>query len=110
MSSEYERVSEAIADVMFGSAQAGRPVYALADTETVRNVLEAAEFEDRTLARLSAVVRSSLQVDEAGVAPFHWQAEAAQRHRRSPLETPPALPLLVALSIAAEQMLSLIHI
>lgn len=104
VSSEYERVSEAIADVMFGSAQAGRPVYALADTETVRNVLEAAEFEDRTLARLSAVVRSSLQVDEAGVAPFHWQAEAAQRHRRSPLETPPALPLLVALSIAAEQM------
>ncbi len=70
MSSEYERVSEAIADVMFGSAQAGRPVYALADTETVRSVLEAAEIEDRTLAGLSAVVRSSLQVDESGVAPI----------------------------------------
>lgn len=104
VSSEYERVSEAIADVMFGSAQAGRPVYALADTETVRSVLKAAEIDDQTLAGLSAVVRSSLQVDESGVAPFHWQVEAAQRHRRSPLETPPALPLLVVLSIAAEQM------
>jgi len=104
VSSEYERVSEAIADVMFGSVQAGRPVYALADTEAVRSVLEAAEIESQTLAGLSAVVRSSLQVDKSGVAPFHWQAEAAQSHRRSPLETPPALPLLVVLSIAAEQM------
>ena len=104
MSSEYESVSEAVADVMFGSAQAGRPVYALADAETVREVLEVAGIEDRSLAGLLAVVRSSLQVDEAGVAPFHRQAEAAQRHRRHPLETPPALPLLVVLSIAAEQM------
>ncbi|WGT47054.1 hypothetical protein [Tessaracoccus lacteus] len=97
-------MSEAIADVMFDSAQAGRPVYALADTEVIRNVLASAEIEDRTLAGLSAVARSSLQLDECGVAPFHWQAEAAKRHRRSPLETPPALPLLVVLSIAAEQM------
>lgn len=104
MDTVYERVSEAIADVMFGSAQAGRPVYALADTETVQNVLETAEVEDRTLAGLAAVVRSSLQIDEAGASPFHWQAKAAQRHQRSPLETPPALPLLVTLSIAAEQM------
>lgn len=104
MSSEYESVSEAVADIMFGSAQAGRPVYALADAETVRKVLEVAGIEDRSLAGLLAVVRSSLQVDEAGVAPFHRQAEAAQRHRHQPLETPPALPLLVVLSIAAEQM------
>ena len=104
MSSEYERVSEAIADVMFGSAQAGRPVYALANAETIRDVLEACGVEDRNLGGLATVVRSSLQMDEPGVAPFRWQAEAAQRHRRSPLETPPALPLLVVLSIAAEQM------
>lgn len=104
MSSEYERVSEAVADIMFGSAQAGRPVYALADAETVREVLEVAGIEDRSLAGLSAVVRSSLQVDEPGVAPFHRQAEAAQHHRSQPLETPRALPLLVVLSIVAEQM------
>lgn len=104
MSFEYERVSEAIADVMFGSSQAGRPVYALAEAETLRIVLEAAEIEARTVSELASIVRSSLQVDEPGVAPFHWQAEAARRHRRQPLETPPALPFLVALSIAAEQM------
>lgn len=104
MTFEYERVSEAIADVMFGSSQAGRPVYALAEAETLRIVLEAAEIEARTVTELASIVRSSLQVDEPGVAPFHWQAEAARRHRRQPLETPPALPFLVALSIAAEQM------
>ncbi|ANJ28099.1 hypothetical protein [Agromyces aureus] len=104
MDSEYERVSEALADVMFSSSQAGRPVYALADADTVREALEAAEIEDRTLTGLASIVRSSLQLNEPGVAPFHGQAEAARRHRREPLETPPALPLLVALSIAAEQM------
>lgn len=102
--SEYERVTEAIADVMFGSAQAGRPVYALADEETVRTILEVADIDDQTSEGLSRIVRSSLRLNESGVAPFHWQAEAAQRHEREPLETPPALPLLVVLSIAAEQM------
>jgi hypothetical protein len=104
VSSEYERVSEAIADVMFGSSQAGRPVYALTEAETLRTVLEAAEIEARTVSELASIVRSSLQVDEPGVAPFHWQAEAARRHRSQPLETPPALPFLVVLSVAAEQM------
>ncbi len=102
--SEYERVTEAIADVMFGSSQAGRPVYTLADADTVRRVLKAAAVEDRTLTRFASIVRLSLQLNEPGFAPFHWQAEVARRHRRQPLETPPALPLLVALSIAAEQM------
>lgn len=104
MGSQYERVSEAVADVMFGLGQAGLPVYTLADAKAVRKVLEVAEIEDRTLTGLSTVVRSSLQLEESGVAPFHWQAKAARRHQRQPLETPPALPLLVVLSIAAEQM------
>jgi hypothetical protein len=104
VSSEYERVNEAIADLMFGSSQAGRPVYALADTEIVRRTLETARIADQTLTGLSTVVRSSLQLEESGVAPFHWQAEAARRHQQQPLETPPALALLVVLSIAAEQM------
>lgn len=101
---EYERVSEAIAEVMFGSSQAGRPVYALADADTVRKVLKAAEVEDQTLTGLASIVRSSLQLNGSGVAPFNWQAEAARRHRNQPLKIPPALPLLVALSIAAERM------
>jgi hypothetical protein len=102
--SEYEVVNEAIADVLFDSSQAGRPVYALADAETLRRALEAAQLEDQTLTGLSAIVRSSLQLDESGIAPFHWQAVAARRHQQHPLETPPALALLIVLSIAAEQM------
>ncbi|SEB63465.1 hypothetical protein SAMN04489806_1356 [Paramicrobacterium humi] len=104
MDSDYTRLSEAVADIMFGSGQAGRPVYALPDAETVREILEAAEIEDRTLVGLSTIVKSSLQLGEPGVAPFYWQGEAARRHRHQPLETPSALPLLVVFSIAAEQM------
>lgn len=104
MGSEYERVSEAIADVMFDSSKAGRPVYALADAATIRAVLEAAGAEGRTSTELASIAASTLHLNRPGVAPFHWQAEAALRHQRQPLETPPALPLLVALSIAAEQM------
>ncbi|TDX74853.1 hypothetical protein EDF35_3828 [Rathayibacter sp. PhB151] len=99
-------MSEAIADVMFGSSQAGRPVYTLADAGSVHNVLQIAEVETRTLAELASIVRSSLQLNEPGVSPFHWHAEAARQHRQEPLETPPALPLLVVLSVAAEQMQS----
>lgn len=102
---EYELVSEAIAEVMFGSSQAGRPVYALADDDdTVRKVLQAAKVKDQRLEGLASIVRSSLQLNEFGAFPFDWQEKAAQRHRNQPLETPPALPLLVALSIAAERM------
>lgn len=104
MSSEYERVCEAIADIMFGSAQAGRPVYALADAETIQNVLQTAAIEEPTLAGLSRVVRSSLQVGDSAHTPFYWQKNQALRHQCSPLETPPALPLLVVLSSAAERM------
>jgi len=102
--SEYGRVSEAIADVMFDSSKAGRPVYTFADADTIRSVLETAEIENGTLADLASIAASSLHLKRSGVVPFHWQAEAARRHRHHPLETPPALPLLVTLSIAAEQM------
>ncbi len=104
MSSVYDRVTEAIAEVMFDSVQAGRPVYTLADAETISRVLDAAGVEDSTLEGLSQVVRSTLQLDNAGVSTLHSQAEDARRHQRHPLETPPALPLLVVLSIAAEKM------
>jgi len=97
-------VSEAIADVMFGSASAGRPVYALADPETLRQVFAVAGVDSGGDTALAEVVRPTLALDDLGVAPFRWQAEAAQHHRLRPLETPPALPLLMLLTIAAEQM------
>jgi len=104
VSSEYERVSDAVADAMFGSAMAGRPVYTLPDPEILRSILEAAEVDGVDAEALAQVVRSSLQIDETGVAPFRWQAEATRQHQRQPLEVPPALPLLVLLTLAAEQM------
>jgi hypothetical protein len=104
VNSDYERVGEAIADVMFGSASAGRPVYAFADTDTLRRVLAAAGVDGEDEFALAAVVRSTLAIEDVGVAPFRWQAEAAERHLAQPAETPPALPLLVLLAIVAEQM------
>lgn len=104
MGPDYERVTAAIADIMFGYDQGGRPVYAFADAETIRKVLQTAQIADQTVAGLSAIVRSSLRLDASDVDPFREQARAAIRHRSSPLATPPALPLLVLLSIVAEQM------
>lgn len=101
---DYRRVCDAFAEVVFGPEQAGRPVYTLADPDTLRQVLESAGIEDATLDGFSNLVRSTLQISKNGIAPFRWQAQAALRHRAQPLETPPALPLLVLLSIAAEQM------
>lgn len=104
MDSDYERVRDAIDDIMFGSAQAGRPVYALADAETLAAVLAAAEVDGGDATALAEVVRPTLQLDRAGIAPFRQHAEAARRHARQPLETPFSLPLLVLLTLAAERM------
>lgn len=101
---EYESVSEAIADVMFGSAFAGRPVYALADSETLSRVLAAADVEGDGATALARIVRTRIHLDEAGVAPFRSIVEATKRHAERALETPPTLPLLVLLTHAAEQM------
>jgi hypothetical protein len=104
VSSEYERVGDAIADAMFGSAMAGRPVYSLPDPATLRSILASAGVDGGDAEALANIVRLSLQIDEVGVAPFRWQAAAAQQHQRQPLEVPPALPLLVLFALAAEQM------
>lgn len=105
VSSEYERVCEAIADELFGSDRAGRPVYTLADPAALKRIASVAELnEGDSLEAIARVVRASLALDNHGVAPFRWQAEAAQRHKRQPLETPSALPLLLILTIAAERM------
>ncbi|MEU6250459.1 hypothetical protein [Glycomyces sp. NPDC047010] len=104
METKYERLCESIADIMFGSAQAGRPVYALPDAATLQKVLVESEVKRLDVDALAEVVRPTLQIEKSGIIPFRLQAEAAHRHRRQPLETPFALPLLVLLSLAAEQM------
>lgn len=107
MNSEYAILSEAIAEGMFGSSFAGQPVYALPDSATLSNVLRKAGIEPGDQGEAAAfahTVRTSLKIDEPGMAPLRWQAEAATRHRAQPLDTPPALPLLVLLTMAAEQM------
>ncbi len=104
MDSEYQRLTDAISEAMFGAAAAGRPVYTLPDPETLSEALELAGVQDKGVEALADVVRRSLNVDDHGVAPFRWQAEAARVHQRQPSKTPPALPLLVLLAIAAEQM------
>jgi len=105
VSDEYERVCESIADELFGSDHAGRPVYAFADSETLMRVIVAAGLNENDPEKaIVRVVRSSLVIDNPGVAPFRWQTQAAQRHIRQPLETPFALPLLLILTLAAARM------
>lgn len=101
---EYKRVGDVVADAMFGSAFAGRPVYALPDALTLRTVLEKSGVPNGGIDDLARIVRTSLYIDDVGVAPFRWQADAAREHSEQPLEVPPALPLLVLLAIVAEQM------
>lgn len=104
MRSMYEAVSEAIADELFGFENAGRPVYTLPDDSTLKRVADREGLRGNAVRAIAEVVRSTLAIDDLGVSPFRWQADAAVLHRRQPLETPPALPLLVVLTLAAEQM------
>ncbi len=104
MTSEYGRLGDAFADAMFSSAYAGRPVYTLPDSATLQRVLDTAGVNGTGADALASVVRVTLQIDEIGVAPFRWQESAARRHQRDPLAVPPALPLLVLLTLVAEQM------
>ena len=104
VSSDYERVGEAIADELFGSDRAGRPVYTLADGPALASIAECLSVQGDGIAAVVEAVRSTLAIDDPGVTPFRWQAEASAQHRSQPLDTPPALPLLVVLTLAAEQM------
>lgn len=97
-------MSEAIANELFGFENAGRPVYILADESALNRVAERASLSGNAVNAITEVVRSTLAIDDLGVSPFRWQADASVLHRRQPLETPPALPLLVVLALAAERM------
>ena len=102
--SEYERLGEAIADELFGSDHAGAPVYTLADSAGLARIAACAMLQGDALTAIAGVVRAKLELDDPAVPPFRWLSEVNQMHRRQPLETPPALPLLVVLTLAAESM------
>ncbi len=104
MRSASKALNEAFADELFGSENAGRPVYTLPDDSALKRVAERGGLEGDPVRAIAEVVRSTLAIDDLGVSPFRWQADAAVLHRRQPLETPFALPLLVVLTLAAEQM------
>lgn len=104
MPSANERAGEAIGDVLFDSSNAGRPVYTLGDSEQLNRIRTIADLSGDAVEGLAEVVRTTLSLDDPGVAPFRLQADLTEQHRAHPLETPPALPLLVILTLAAERM------
>ncbi|MEX5256927.1 hypothetical protein [Kocuria arenosa] len=97
-------MSEAIADELFGSDHAGSPVYALPDSSALARIAAQAGLDGDALTEITEVVRATLDLDDPTVAPFRWQSEATLMHRHQLLETPPSLPLLVILTLAAESM------
>lgn len=104
MVSENGRLAEAVADELFGAERAGQPVYMLGDARALSRIAKTAGLNGDPCEEVTRVVRRTLWLDDPGVAPFRWQAESAARHSLHPLETPPALPLLLVLTLAAEQM------
>lgn len=104
MSEEYDRLREATSDTLFGSDKAGLPAYALAEHDTLKQIANVAAISDDPLTGYLNAVRGTLHLDREGVSPLRWHTQATLRHAQSPLETPPSLPLLVVLTMAAEQM------
>src|SRR5687768_12034296 len=100
----YGAFSEAVAEEMFGLDKAGRPVYLLPDEPTYEAIYKRAGAQPGKAGRdaFLAAVRSTLVLDDEGVNPFKLQHSTCLRHRWNPIETPPALPLLVVLAAAAD--------
>lgn len=104
MDSHYGRLCEATAQELFGRERAGQPVYTLAEAEAVDRIIARAELEGPPLRVYLATVRGTLNLDGQRAAPLQWHGEVSRRHLRRPIETPPSLPLLVVLTMAAESM------
>ncbi|WP_062519295.1 hypothetical protein [Demequina silvatica] len=104
MESAYRRLTDAIAEEMFSSASAGLPVYCLADEEVRKRILKTAGIASDGGDAISGVVRSTLNLADSGTPMLDWHVAGARRHAAQPLETPPALPLLLVLAQAAERM------
>lgn len=103
----YERVNEALAEMLFGSDKAGKPAYVLPEAEVLTTVLTRvgapADDPRRELAR---IVRSTLYLDpeDEGTGPLRWHVIRSRQHSRRRQEIPPSLSLLAVLSMAADVM------
>lgn len=104
MNAEYDRLCEATADELFGADKAGLPVYTLAEPDVLGRIAAAAGVTGDPLRTYLATVRSTLSLDDTGTNTLRWHADASKRHASMPLDTPPSLPLMVVLTMAAEQM------
>jgi hypothetical protein len=104
MHGDYERLVEATATELFGGEKAGEPVYTLAEPDILARIIAAAGLDGDPLAALCSGVRSTLHLDTSGIATLRWHQVASAEHARRPMETPPSLPLMVVLTLAAEQM------
>lgn len=104
MSEEYDRLREATADALFGSDKAGLPAYTLAEEDVLAQIADAAGIGGDPLTGYLSAVRGTLHLDREGGSTLRWHGQATKQHARTPLDTPPSLPLLVVLTMAAEQM------
>jgi hypothetical protein len=101
---EYEQLNERLAEELFSDKQAGRPVYVGVEDDALARALSSIKPADiGSLVYLRSAVRSTLNLDDSGVAPFRWYTDRLNR-RVDVLDTPPTIALLVLLAIAADQM------
>jgi hypothetical protein len=99
------QVDAALADSLFSEAQAGRPVYAMPDDESL--TLFAEQFgippkEARWLIRRAAAIQIGLGDDRS--KPFAKVSGRLKEGSTSPLDTPAGLSTLATLSMAADAM------
>lgn len=104
MSELYDRLCEATAEALFGAEKAGLPVYTLAEPDVLADIARTAGIVGDPFAGYLGTVRESLHLGDEGVSVLRWHARVTERHARSRRDTPPSLPLLVVLTMAAEQM------
>lgn len=107
MDSTYRKLCDATADELFSSSKAGLPAYTLPEEEALVRIVGAVGLEPESArSEYCGVVRRTLYLDSQGTAPLRWHTEATSLFLRSrtPLETPPSLPLLVVFTLAAEAM------
>ena len=107
MDPTYRKLCEATADELFNSSKAGFPAYTLPEDEALVRITESIGLEAQNARdEYCRVVRRTLYLDTPGTAPLRWHTETTSRFLRSktPLETPPSLPLLVVFTLAAEAM------
>ena len=108
---EYLNWNEALAEAVYPAEEGDRPAYmsldeAQRDTVSVELGIQQEEFESK----LSTCVRNVLRLGSSGPVELfeHVNGELARwrRRRKDQRGTPPVLPLLAVLTVAAERMAS----